>query len=129
TVAQVVNVVHLAAAVFQVDKLFDHRENVFFGQRAVIHRRLFKRNVEAMIDLETTDLREIVSLRIEEQAMEESFSSVSRWRLTRTEAFIDFDQSLFTRVDLVDQQCIAQERPNSHSIKENHVEFVDTCIE
>ena len=55
TVTQVIDIVDLALTVFEIDQGLDDGENVFFGQRAMLNRSFFKRNVEAMIDFQTTD--------------------------------------------------------------------------
>ena len=67
TVAQVIDVVHVAAAFVQFDELTHDLDEVFLREHRGAHRRL---EAQALVDLVATDATEVVALRREEQALE-----------------------------------------------------------
>ncbi len=48
-IAKVIDVIHFALTVFQLDQSFHSHQDVFFGERPMIDRALFKGNVEAVL--------------------------------------------------------------------------------
>ena len=67
-----------------------------------------RRNVvlrELVVELQTTDSRQIVAVWVEEQVLEELLGGFDRRRITRTHALIDFDQGLFRAVNLIENQA------------------------
>ena len=67
-VAEIVDVVDLALAVLQVDQRLDHREDVLGAQR---RDGVLGVEVEAHVELDAADGRQVVALGIEEQAGEQ----------------------------------------------------------
>ena len=70
-----------------------HRgDKVFFDQRALI---VVNVEIELLVDLITTNTREVVLLRIEEQPLQERIRVCNRWRIARTETLVDFFKRFF----------------------------------
>ena len=103
-VAEMVDVVDLAAAVAQVDQRLDHREDVLPAQRAL---GVGSVEVEAHVHLHPADRRQIVALGVEEQRLEHRFRALDRRRLARTHHAVDVEQRVLARGVLVDLQRVA----------------------
>ena len=103
-VAEMVDVVDLAAAVAQVDQRLDDREDVLLAQRAL---RVGGVEVEAHVHLDAADRREVVALGVEEQRLEHRLRALDRRRLARTHHAIDVEQRVLARGVLVDLQRVA----------------------
>ena len=78
-VAEMVDVVDLAAAVAQVDERLDDGEDVLLAQRALGVGRV---EVEAHVHLDAADRREVVALGVEEQRLEHRLRR-TRWSAAR----------------------------------------------
>ena len=103
-VAEMVDVVDLAAAVAQVHQRLDHREDVVLAQRALGVGRV---EVEAHVHLHPADRREVVALGIEEQRLEHRLGAFDRRRLARAHDAIDVEQGVLARGILVDLERVA----------------------
>ncbi len=99
-VAEVVDVVDLAAAVAQVDQRLHHRDDVLAAQRAHGVGRV---EVEAHVHLDPADGREVVALAVEEQAVEHHARGFDRRRLAGAHDAVDVHQRLIAVVVLVDR--------------------------
>ena len=64
TVAQMVDIVHLAPAVFQFDQDLEDREDVLFAQNAHMIGHILE--IQARIHFHPADGRQVIALRIEE---------------------------------------------------------------
>ena len=106
-IAEMVDVVDLAAAVLQLDQHLEDREDVVLAQHA---HRILGLEAEARVHLDTADRREIVALRIEEQALEQRFRRLEGRRLARAHDAIDVDERFFAGRILVDLQRVADDR-------------------
>ena len=67
--AEVIDVVQRAFAVSQAEQIFGRGDEIFLGQDALVEIDF---DAELLIDLVTTDAAEVVTLRIEEQALEQA---------------------------------------------------------
>ena len=103
-VAQMVNVVDLAAPVAQVHQRLDDREDVVLAQRALGVGRI---EVEAHVHLHPADRREVVALGVEEQRLEHRLGAFDCRRLARTHDAIDVEQGVLSRGILVDLERVA----------------------
>ena len=103
-VAQMVDVVDLAAPVLEVDQHLDDGEDVLLAQHAHGIRAV---ELEAHVHLDAADGREVVALRIEEEALEERLRRIERWRLARAHHAIDVDERLLAGRVLVDRERVA----------------------
>src|SRR5262249_51961592 len=98
TVTEVVNVVDLAVAVFQLQQVANGLKDVFFGQGA-----LFQSQVEAqtLVELQAADRAEVVAVRIEEQVIKEDFRRIDGRRIARAQALVDLEDRFVLRGDAV----------------------------
>jgi hypothetical protein len=96
-VAEMVDVVNLTVAVANVDQYLEHRQNVFHRQHA--GRTLFGRHAgrrcaamaDSTVEFHPTDIRQIVTLRREEQIVQQALRGILGRRLARAHHPVDFD--------------------------------------
>ena len=90
-VAQVIDVVDMAASFVQLDEVADDRDEIFLREH-----RLFGRRVEAepLVDLVAAHATEIVALGREEQTLERLLGRLQFGRVARTEQRVDLLQRL-----------------------------------
>ena len=79
----------------QLDQVADGGQDVLVRQRGLLVGQL---EAELLVDLVAADLREVVALRVEEQAVEQRTGRLDRRRLARTQALVDLDERLFARL-------------------------------
>ena len=103
-VAQMVDVVDLAAAVAQIHQRLDDGEDVLLAQRALGVGRV---EVEAHVHLDAADRREVVALAVEEQRLEHRLRRFDGRRLAGTHDAVDVEQRVLARGVLVDLQRVA----------------------
>ncbi len=85
-VAEVVDVIDFAAAVAQLDEDLDHVEDVLVGQR---HRAFGHVAADARVELHAADARQVVGVRVVEQAAEQSLHRVFGRRLAGAHHAVD----------------------------------------
>ena len=103
-VAEVIDVVDLAAAVAQRHQRLDDRQDVLLAQRAL---RVGGVKVEAHVHLDAADRGKVVALGVEEERLEHRLRAFDRRRLARTHHAIDVEERVFARRVLVDLERIA----------------------
>ena len=94
-IAEMVDVVDLAAAVLQFDQHLEDREDVLLAQHAHACPSVWR--LEARVHLHAADGREVVALGIEEQAVEQRLGRLQRRRLARAHDAVDVDQRFLAR--------------------------------
>ncbi len=104
TIAQVIDVVHLAAAIAQIHQRLHHRQDVVLAQCAL---RVGRVEVEAHVHLDATDGGEVVALEVEEQRLEHRLGALDRRRLAGTHDAVDVEQRVLARDILVDLERVA----------------------
>ena len=98
TGAQMIDVVQTARTGAQLDEILHRADEIFIRQNPLIRRNL---DLQLRIDLVTTYAAEIVLLRIEKQPLEQvSCIGHRRW-IARTQAPVNFFQSLFFRINRI----------------------------
>ena len=120
-VAEMVDIVDLAAAVLQLDQHLEDREDVLLAQRA---HRVVGLELEARVHLDPADRREIVALGVEEQAVEQRLGGLQGRRLARAHDTVDVDQRVLAGRVLVDRQRVADIRPDRHMVDVEHRQLV-----
>ena len=103
-VAEIVDVVDLAAAVAQVDQRADDRDDVLLAEHA---HRVLGVEVEAHVHLHAADGGEVVALLVEEQRLEHRLRRVDRRRLARAHHPVDVEERVLAVLVLVDGQRVA----------------------
>ena len=106
-VAEVVDVVDLAAAVSQVHEDPDHRDDVVGRKRGLAEQLGAP---DAAVELHAADLGEIVGVLAEEEAVEQRLHRVFRGRLARAHHAVDRDLRLHLIGGLVDAQRLGDVR-------------------
>ncbi|SQA03778.1 Uncharacterised protein [Serratia marcescens] len=101
TVAQVVDIVHFALAVTDIDELLHHFDDVVFAQDARTFDLVAQQRT---VELHTANRGQIVAVFGEEQVLEQAFGSFARWRLTRAHHAVDFYQRAQTIGGRIDAQ-------------------------
>ncbi|MNC02411.1 hypothetical protein D3C75_497860 [compost metagenome] len=89
TVAEVVDIIHFAFAVTDINELFHHFDDVFFAQDTGTFDRVTQQRT---VELHTTNRGQIVAVFGEEQVLEQAFSRFTSWWLTRAHHAVDFYQ-------------------------------------
>ena len=103
-IAEMIDVVDVAASVAQIHQRLHDREDVLLAQDA---HRVGGVEIEPHVHLHAADRREIVALGIEKQRVEHRFRAVERRRLAGTHDAIDVEQRVLARGVLVDLQRVA----------------------
>ncbi len=88
-IAEMVDVVDLAATVLDLDQMLDDREDVLLAQHP---DRVLGLELEPRVHLDPADRRQIVALGVEEQAVEQGLGGVQGRRLARTQHAVDVEQ-------------------------------------
>jgi hypothetical protein len=103
-VAEVVDVVDLAAAVAQADQGLQHRQHVFLAQDPHVVGAV---ELQAHVHLHAADRGEVVALAVEEQRLEHGLGGFHRRRLARAHDAIDVEQRVLAGGVLVHPQGVA----------------------
>jgi hypothetical protein len=103
-IAEMVDVVDLAAAVLELDQQLDHGQDVLLAKHA---NRVLALEPEARVHLHAADGGQVVTLGIEEQVGKHRLRRVDRRRLAGPHDPVDVHQGLFARPVLVDGHRIA----------------------
>jgi len=111
-VAEVVDIVHLAAAVFHLHQQADDLHDIRLAQHPHGVRHVIIGEAQAGVHLDAADRRQVIALGIEEQALEQRVGGFQGRRLARAHDAIDVDQRLFPRGILVDRERVADVRPD-----------------
>ena len=124
-VAQVIDVVDLALAVLEVDEVADGFQDVALGENGVVERLV---ELELVVQLEATDLGQIVALGIEEEVAEEILRRLDRGRIARAQAAVDLHDRLIGGLQLVRDKGIAKEGTDVQIIDEQDLDASDAVF-
>ncbi len=124
-VAEMVDVVDLAAAVLELDQHLEDREDVLLAQRA---EGVLGLEVEPRVHLDAADRREIVALAVEEQAAEQRLRRLEGRRLARAHDPVDVDQRILARRVLVELQRVADIGADRDMVDRQHRQLGDAGI-
>src|SRR5665213_3524878 len=122
-VAEMIDVVDLAATVLEIDQHLEDSEDVLLAQGA---HGIFGLEVEARVHLDASDSRQIVAFAVKEQIVEQRFRGLERRRLARAHDTIDIDERLFAGGVLVDHQRIADVRAAGLLVERQRRHLVET---
>ena len=121
-VAEVIDVVHHADVLAQLEQVADGRVEILRRQGAMIELGGVLVLVELDVELQTAHAREVVLARIEEHAFEERSRGVERRRIARAQLAVDFDQRLFRLVDGVALQRVGDDVAHVVALGEEDLE-------
>ncbi len=125
TVAQVIDIVDFALAVLQVHQFLDDGQNVLGPQRG---DGVLCVQVKTHVQLDAADRRQVVALRIEEQAGEQRFRRFLRRRLAGAHDAINVAQRLIAFLGLVGLERIADPRAGADMVDVEQFEAVDARL-
>ena len=125
-VAEVVDVVDVTLAVFQLDQVAHHLEDVLAGERHAVKRHV---HAELVVQLQAADRGEVVALGVEEQVLEQDQRALQGRRIARTQPPVDLDQRLVGGADLVDQDGVAEAGGDVQVVDEEHLEGGDPLLD
>ena len=93
TVTQMVDIVHRVAL-----RPMHQRKHITISRQNIIQRQIFNMFVnvktQLLVDLIASNLRQIVTLVVKEERIDQIACTLNRWRITRTQALVDLDQRL-----------------------------------
>src|SRR5271168_2572953 len=121
-IAQVVNVVHRAYVLAQLQQILDRRNEV-----RGIERALFQRSFQAQLDVkfQPAHFAEIILARVEKHSVEECRGSLQSRRIARPQLAVDFDQRFLRRTDRVLFQRARHDDAGVVAVREAHIHFGD----
>ena len=125
TVAEVIDIINLTAAVTQLNQNLDRFEDVLVrqchGARNVVT------TTQTAVHLHATYARQIVSIFAVEQALEECLNGIFSWRLTRTHHAIDrYARSHLIRC-FICTQGLRNEWSTIEVVGVKRLDFADPC--
>ncbi len=103
-------------------------EDVAGGQDGGVQLRLLLFGdvpVELVVQLQATDLREVVALRVEEEVVEEVPRGVQRGRIAGAKAPVDLEDRLVLGLDLVRQEGVAEVGADVQAVDEENLDGLD----
>ena len=131
-------------AVLQIDQVLDRGEDV--SRRSVGSSRSGISSVgppcppgchvarssgleaELVVELQATDPRQVVALRVEEQVLEQVRRGLERRRIARAQAPVDLDDRLVLGRGLVGEQRVAERRAGEHGSRKRSGNSVDAAL-
>src|SRR4029077_639439 len=121
-IAEMVDVIHYADVLAQLQQIFDCRNKVRRIECAVIERR-----IEAQLDVEfqAAHAAEIVFAGIEKHSAEKIGSRFKRRRVAWAQLAVDFNQRFFRRADGVFVQGARKHYADVVAFRKEHIDFRD----
>src|SRR4029077_8854063 len=119
-IAEVIDVVHRADILAQLEQVLDRSDEVGRIERALVERRL---EAELDVEFQAADFAEIVLARVKEHAIEERSGGFKRGRIAGTQLAVDFDQRFFRSADRVLFEGAAHDHAYVVALREADVNF------
>ncbi len=91
TIAKVIDIIDRLLSCLQIDQVLDDRDDIVAGQRRLVRRYA---QAELLVDTVTTDLAEIVALRVEEELVDKGARGLEIRSLATTELAVDCLQGI-----------------------------------
>ena len=121
-IAEMVDVVHRADILAQLQQVLDRRDEVGRIERALVERRL---EAELDVEFQAAHFAEIVLARVKKHAIEERGGGFKRRRIAGTQLAVDFDQRFFRSADRVLFKRAAHDHAYVVALREADVDFRD----
>ena len=122
-VAEVIDVVHRADVLAQLEQVTDGSVEIIRLERAVFQVGRVLAFEQLDVELQAAHAREVVLSRIEEHSVEERCRRIQRRRIARTQLAVDLDQRFLRRLDRVATQRGADHRAHIVALREEDVHF------
>src|SRR5579859_2783076 len=127
-VAKVINVVHRANALAQLQQITDGRVEVFRIKRALVEVRGFVLVIQLDVELQAAHAAEVVLARVEEHAVEQRRRRVQRRRIAGAQLAVDLDQRLLRRLYGIAAQRRADHVAHVVALREEDVHVLDAGV-
>src|SRR5579864_3916919 len=127
-VAQVIDVVHRANALAQLQQIADGGVKIFRIKRALVEAGRFILVIQLDVELQTAYAAKVVLPRIKEHSVEQSSCRVQRRRITRTQLAVNFNQRFLRRLDGITAQRCADHVAHVVTLREEDVNVLDSGI-
>src|SRR5882762_8561332 len=124
-VAEMVDVVHHANVLAQLEEILDGRNEVGGVQGAIVERGI---EPHLDVELQAADAAEIVLARIEEHAAEEIGGRFERRGIAGAQLAIDFDQRFLGRADGILVERAGEHQADVVTLREEDVDFGDAAL-
>ena len=121
-VAKVIDVVHYADVLAQLEQVTDGPVEVFRRQGALVELGRVLRFVELDVELQAAYAGEVVLARIEEHAFEQRSGGIERRRIARTQLAVDLDQRFLRLAHRVAAQGVGDDVAHIVAIGEEDLE-------
>ena len=124
-VAEMIDVIHVADVLAQLEQVANGRVEVIRSQGALVELRSVLVLVELDVELQPAHAREIVLALIEEHAFEQSRRRIQRRRVAWPQLAVDFDQRFFRLAHRVAAQRVGDDV--AHVVALGEEDFDDRC--
>ncbi len=124
-VAEVVDVVDLAAAVAQAHQQLQHRQHVFLAQHADLVGDVV---LQPHVHLHPADGREVVALGVEEQPAEHVLRGLHRRRLARAHDAVDVEQRVLAVAALIHAERVAHVGAHRDVVDVQHLDGGEALV-
>ena len=128
-VAEVIDIVHRADVLAQLEQVRDGRVEILGIERALVERGRFLVLEQLDVELQAAHAREVILARIEEHAVEQSGRGVEGRRIAGTQLAVDFDQGFLRSLDRIALQRLADDRSHVVALGEEQRHFDDAGVE
>ncbi len=125
-VAQVVDVVDLAAAVLDLDQVTHDGDDVLGAQHA---QRVVGLEAQPHVHLDAADRRQVVALGVEEQAAEQRLGGIQGRRLARAQHPVDVEQRVLAALAAVERQGVADVGADGQVVDVEHRDLLDPRLD
>ena len=115
-----IDVVDLAVGGLEVEEVAHRLDDVARVEYGEVERVV---EVELVVQLETANAAEVVTLGLVEEVLEEGLRGLRGGRVARAQPLEDFDAGLFRAGDLVDGEGVAKERSNLDAVDEEDTDL------
>src|SRR5215470_5348192 len=106
-IAEMVDVIHSAEVLAQLQQVTDGRVKVFWIERALLEIRRLLVFEQLDVELQAAHARKVILARVKEHTLEKRGSGVERRRIAETQLAVDFDQRFGGRLDRIAAQSLA----------------------
>src|SRR5467141_349018 len=124
-VAKMIDIIHYADVLAQLEEILDCGNEVRRIQRAVIQGRV---QTHLDVELQAANAAEIVLPRIEEHAAEKIRGRFQRRWIARAQLAVDFDERFLRRADRVLVQRAREHQADVVALGKEHVDFGDAAF-
>ncbi len=121
-----IDIVDFTLPNLQIHEIANDFYDILGRQGSLLERQI---QTELLIELETTDGREIIALGVQEKVIEQGPRGIDRWSFTRSQPAINLDHRLFLGADLLHLQGIENYRRGCRHVQIDNLKFLDIALD